>query len=51
MTIRGCRKRLDSQHTTVDVDHRGDIHIAMRVHPTHYMARRIYDRHGHPFLS
>ena len=28
------------QHTAVHVDHRGDVHVAMRVHPTHHRARR-----------
>ena len=33
------RERLDTQQTAVHVDHRGDVHIAMRVDPTHNQTR------------
>jgi hypothetical protein len=39
MPVRRRRERLDPQQPAVHVDHRGDVHVAMRVHPTHDMAR------------
>ena len=45
------RERLNPEHTTVRVDHRSDVQVAMRVHPTNHTTWRVYDSHGHPFLS
>ncbi len=35
----GGRERLDPQHTTIHVDDRSDVHIAVRVDPTNDQTR------------
>ena len=49
VTGRRRRERFDTQHATVAVDRRRDMHIGVRVHSTRHRARTLYDGHRHPF--
>ena len=44
------RKRLDTQHTAVGVDHSCHVDIQMCVDTTRHRTRRTYDGHVIPFL-
>ena len=48
MPVSSRRERLHTEQTTVHVDDRGDVRIAMRVDPAHHQTRRIYDDHRPP---